>query len=465
MPTISQWPVVVSFPGEASAQRPKAAPGVNTGSTPASGLILPRPSFARFGIVSGRFRAMLPSVSLPVSPYLAASGISPIPALSNTIQMTRPNIHSECSIRRVPEAHAPSSDRDNIAVPLLRRSAMVKTILLGTSKSSFLAAVLCCGLAPAESSLSVASKIVASANGFLSSLDEGQRSKVLFEFNDAAQRMKWSNLPVTMVPRAGLKMGDLSGPQRKAAMELLAATLSKRGYEKVLAIVEGDEVLRVASGGRGSMFGRDLFYISILGKPSVKDPWMLQFGGHHLALNITMVGLDGILTPSLTAAQPAKYTLDGKTVRPLGAENDKAFALINALDEGQRKQAILNYKVADLVLGPGQDGKTIQPEGIKSSAMNASQQAMLLDLAGEWAGIVNEQAAAARMAEIKAKIAETWFAWSGPTTNGTPAYYRIQGPTLVIEYAPQPLGGDPTMHIHTIYRDPTNDYGKKSVGH
>src|ERR1019366_7399041 len=267
---------------------------------------------------------------------------------------------------------------------LLRRSPMVKIALLGTSKRSFFAAVLCCGLAPAQSSLSVATKIVASADGFLSSLDEGQRSKVLFEFNDAAQRMKWSNLPTTMVPRAGLKMGDLNGPQRKAAMEVLAATLSKRGYEKVLPIVEGEEARTAASGGGRSMFGRDLFYISILGRPSVKDPWMLQFGGHHIALNITMVGLDGVLTPSLTAAQPAKYTVDGKTVRPLGAENDKAFALINALDEGQRKQAILNYKVANLVLGPGQDGKTIQPEGIQCSGMNASQQAMLLDLVGEW---------------------------------------------------------------------------------
>jgi hypothetical protein len=342
---------------------------------------------------------------------------------------------------------------------------MLKTTPFGSMKSSFLAAALCCGLAPAQSSSSVTSKIVASANGFLNLLDEGQRSKVLFEFNDAAQRMKWSNLPTTMVPRAGLKMGDLSGPQRNAAMGLLAATLSQRGYEKMLAIVEGDEALRLASGARGSMFGHDLFYISILGKPSVKDPWMLQFGGHHLALNITMVGRDGILTPSLTAAQPAKYTVEGKTVRPLGAENDKAFALINALDEGQRKQAILNYKVADLVLGPGQDGKTIQPEGIKGSALNASQQAMLLDLMREWAEIINEQSAPARMAEIKANLPETWFAWSGPTTNGMPAYYRIQGPTVVIEYAPQPLGGDPTMHIHTIYRDPTNDYGKKSVGH
>jgi hypothetical protein len=205
-------------------------------------------------------------------------------------------------------------------------------------------------------------------------------------------------------------MGDLSGPQRKAAMELLATMLSKRGYEKVLAIVEGDEMLKVGSSGRGSpMFGHDLYYISFLGKPSVNDPWMLQFGGHHLALNITMVGRDGILTPSHTAAQPAKYTLDGKTVRPLGARTT-SFALIKALDEGQRKPAILNYKVADLVLGPGQDGKMIQPEGLKCSAMNAIQQTILLDLVGEWAGIINEPASAVRMAEIKANLSATWFA-------------------------------------------------------
>ena len=134
---------------------------------------------------------------------------------------------------------------------------MAKTTLL---------VVLCCGLAQAQSSSSVNSKIVASANGFLSSLDEGQRSKVMFDFNDAVQRAKWSNLPTTMVPRAGLKVGDLSAPQRKAAMDLLAAMLSQRGYEKVLAIVEGDEMLKGASPGR-AMFGRDLYYISMLGKP------------------------------------------------------------------------------------------------------------------------------------------------------------------------------------------------------
>ena len=228
--------------------------------------------------------------------------------------------------------------------------------------------------------------------------------------------------------------------------------------------MDADELLKQSAGGK-PMFGKDLYYISILGTPSEKAPWMLQFGGHHLALNITIAGERGVLTPSLIGAQPALYTVNGTTIRPLGQESDKAFALLNALDDAQRKQAILTYRVADLVLGPGQDGKTIQPEGLKASAMNEQQKAMLLDLIAEWTGIVHDSAAAARMAEIKAGLNETWFAWSGPTTvspgrNGT-AYYRIQGPNLVIEYAPQPLGGDPSMHVHTIYRDPTNDYGRK----
>jgi hypothetical protein len=209
------------------------------------------------------------------------------------------------------------------------------------------------------------------------------------------------------------------------------------------------------------MFGSDLYYISFLGTPSTANPWMLQFGGHHLALNITIAGSKGVLTPTLTGAQPATFKLDGKTIRPIGRESDKALALLQSLDDKQRKQAILSYTVADLVLGPGQDGKKIAPEGLKASAMNEKQQATLLDLIAEWAGIMNDSSAAPRMAEIKADLSETWFAWSGATageagTNIT-AYYRIQGPHLIIEYAPQ--RDEPTNHVHTMYRDPTNDYG------
>ena len=317
---------------------------------------------------------------------------------------------------------------------------------------------------PAAAQQAPTARIAGAANAFLSSLDEKQRKSVLFAFDDEQQRARWSNLPVRAVSRAGLNLGELSAAQRSAALALVSSALSRRGFEKVQEIMDGDEVLRT-NGGNNPMFGKDLYYVSILGKPSEKTPWMLQFGGHHLAINITIAGEQGILTPSLTAAQPALYTLNGKTVRPLGQENDKAFALLAALDESQQKQAILNYRVSDLVLGPGKDGKTIQPEGLKASGMNNQQRAMLVGLISEWAGIVHDSAASDRMAEIKADLAETWFAWSGPTTvepgrNGS-SYYRIQGPHLVIEYAPQRMGGDPTMHIHTIYRDPTNDYGRK----
>jgi hypothetical protein len=172
------------------------------------------------------------------------------------------------------------------------------------------------------------------------------------------------------------------------------------------------------------------------------------------------VGPNSVMTPSLPAAQPARYTLNGQTVRPLGRENDKGFALINALNAAQLKRAVLSYEVTDLVLGPGADGKVIQPEGILASELDTGQQAMLLDVVHEWVGILNDEAAAAKMAEIKANLPRTWFAWSGATKNGGLAYYRIQGPTLVIEYAPQQGDLD---HIHTIYRDPTNDYGARLV--
>jgi hypothetical protein len=307
-------------------------------------------------------------------------------------------------------------------------------------------------------------QIVGAANRFLGTLDQQQRGRVLFRFDDDEQRRRWSNLPVRMTPRAGLSMGELSATQRAAAMSLLSSTLSKRGYEKIQQIVEADEVLKTNE-RNNPMFGRDLYYLSILGTPSETKPWMLQFGGHHLAVNVTIAGEAGILTPTLTGAQPALYTLNGKTIRPLGQESDKALALLNALDESQRKQAILSYHVGDLVLGPGQDGKTIQPEGLKASAMNERQRAMLLDVISEWTGIVHESAAAARMAEIRAGLNDSWFAWSGPTSaapgQSITAYYRIQGPNLVIEYAPQGLGGNLAMHVHTMYRDPTNDYGRK----
>src|SRR5207245_586593 len=143
----------------------------------------------------------------------------------------------------------------------------------------------------------------------------------------------------------------------------------------------------------------------ILGKPSVSDPWMIQFGGHHLAINVTVAGPANVLTPSHTGSQPAMYTFNGQTIRPLGHENDKAFALMNALSPAQQKQAMLNYEVADVVSGPGHDGEVIQPEGVRASGFTASPRNMLLDLICVCVVIIHTDTARAKDAEIQVPLA------------------------------------------------------------
>jgi hypothetical protein len=328
----------------------------------------------------------------------------------------------------------------------------------------FALAGLCFAFFPVTAA-SLAVRTTAAAEAFLGTLSAEQKASVLFAYNDHAQRVLWSNLPGPMVKRRGIKLGAMDEAQRKASMGVLAAALSESGYSKILAIVEAEEVLKKSSGNPpGLEFGRDEFFFSFVGKPSTNSPWMLQFGGHHLALNVTISGAEGVLTPSLTAAQPAVYEVEGRTVRPLGKENDLAFQLMGALDADQRKSAILGATFRDIVLGPGRDGKTLAPEGAKVSTFTGVQKELLMKLVAEWVGILDSGAASVKLEEIRSHLSETWFAWSGPTTPGSAAYFRIQGPTVIIEYAPQNLGGVPQNHIHTIYRDPTNEYGRRFGG-
>ena len=353
-------------------------------------------------------------------------------------------------------------------------------------------------------------QVVQSANKFLATLSDAQRSKVLYDFNDHEQRARWSNFPTGFVPRGGMSLKQMSPTQRAAALDLMKIVLSARGYEKVSQIRMADDDFKTNGSKRGpggagprpggpppngnggppqngpggpggpprgsggpprldsdNMFGADLYYISFLGKPSTVAPWMLQFGGHHLALNITIAGSHGIMTPSLTGAQPAVFKVDGKTIRPLGRESDEALALLQSLDAKQRSQAVLNYKVADLVLGPGTGWQTNQPRGTPSLRDDRQAEGHAA-AAHRRVGRHHERRHGGHShgsAQVRTErpvgshgAAQPIFRWE-PTSN---AYYRIQGPHLVIEYAPQ--SDEPTNHVHTIYRDPTNDYGEAVVG-
>jgi Protein of unknown function (DUF3500) len=318
--------------------------------------------------------------------------------------------------------------------------------------------------APAPSG-SVTPAVTKAATAFLATLDATQKGAVQFAWTDTAQKQRWSNFPSGAFQRAGLKWGDLSTAQQDAWLAIMKASLSVEGYKRILAEWAADDA-NAAATGQSQLFGKAFYYIALIGTPSDSGPWMWQFGGHHVTVNATIAAGRVSVTPSFIGDQPSSYTdASGATVVPLGDIQDEAFALVNSLDDTQKKAAVLDSTPIDLVLGPGEDGKTVAPEGVPGSQLTPAQRAAALRLIGHYTGLADDADAAARRAEITAGMAQTYFAWYGPTTAGSAAYFRFTGPALVIEYAPQ---GDPqgdktptNAHIHGIYRDPTNEYGAK----
>lgn len=277
----------------------------------------------------------------------------------------------------------------------------------------------------------------------------------------------WSNYPVSDIPRPGVKRGDLTSAQLAAEDKLLQAALSGAGFTKLEQIMGADQAL--CDQGQNFTCGTAVYTIGIFGTPSTTAPWMIEFGGHHLGLNIVIDGSRASVAPALTGAQPAVYTAaDGSSVRTLAAENDTAFALLDSLDATQKGQAITSSSIGDLVLGPSKfNGTDVPvPEGVKASTFSAAQKTLLLEVIKQWAGIIHSAYACAHLTDIQAALDDTYFLWSGPTTHGAGAngssYYRVQGPKVWIEFSPQsggPGGATPTTHVHTVYRDPSNEYG------
>jgi len=329
--------------------------------------------------------------------------------------------------------------------------------------------VLCFAATSASASPATTPRIVAATNAFLATLDSGERAAVLFARDDTAQKQRWSNLPGGIFKRAGLVWADMNEPQRAAWLEVMRVTLSTEGYDRVVAEWRADDALaaRGPTGpGRGPQFGMGFYYIALIGAPSETDPWQWQWGGHHITINATIAGPQLSLTPSFIGVEPASYNdAEGKIVRPLGDIEREAFALVNWLDADQQRAATLASQPNDVILGPGQDGKKLAPEGLAGARMSADQRAALMRIVRHYTGLANDEDGAARTAEVEAQLDRTYFAWAGPTTAGSAIYFRVVGPTLVIEYSAQGPGAGggarAPSHIHGIYRDPTNDYAAR----
>lgn len=279
----------------------------------------------------------------------------------------------------------------------------------------------------------------------------------MFALDDNTQRANWSNFPHPTVDRKGVMRGDMTEAQLAALDALLAELMSEDGFQNIRWQLRADDE---ANTGRDfPQFGGQYYFVSFLGEPATDAPWVLQFGGHHLAINATVFGPDISFSPMLTGGEPLHITYDGAPVFITEAEVTAAQALLNSLSEDQRAQAVRSDQKITLLLGPGQDNVTLPPEGIRATDLTEDQRGLLLDLIGQRIGMFNDDDAAAKMAEVQAGLDDTWFGWWGPQDKPGTAYYRITGPALVIEYSPED-GGSSDDHAHNMYRDPSNDYGR-----
>ncbi|MBM3714370.1 MAG: DUF3500 domain-containing protein [Actinobacteria bacterium] len=310
----------------------------------------------------------------------------------------------------------------------------------------------------------------AAAEAFLATLSDEQREAVLYDYDDETKTTSWSNFPITFVERAGLNLADLTDEQKSAALTVLQELLSDEAYQTVSDIMAGDAYLsEYSSSTDADVLGQ--YYIAFFGDPSDTSAWEVQFGGHHLGINATLDGSTDAITfaPTHLGVQPADFTDDsGTEVQPFEGIYTDAFAFFDSLTAEQ--QATLTSGDVSMC-APGDTCDFETGAGLTGADLTDEQKQLLLELIADWAGMADEQTTADALAKIEATLDETVIAWSGETvydmTTGDGINFSISGPNVYIAFQAQQgsagadVSGVTTSgwgHVHTIYRDPSNDY-------
>jgi Protein of unknown function (DUF3500) len=315
------------------------------------------------------------------------------------------------------------------------------------------------------------------AGAFIESLGEAERKAVLFPL-DADERTSWSNLPVAIVPRVGITVGALGVESRRRFHDLLRASTSSQGYHKIAEIMRHDDILRAAEleylkdhpprprAGRSAIesMGSANYWIAMFGEPVRGKAWAWLLTGHHLGATFTCA--DGRVTaaPLFLGAQPLE-DLSGPYAGfvVLSHEGLRGLDLVNALHPEQAKVAIVSTEpfFSDVLTGVGRRNSLSRYEGLPAGDLDAAQKRLLLALVDEYVRNADVDAAERHLDAIRrAGLDQLHFSWRGPTNDfRSPFYYRLHGPRLIIEFAVQ----EPN-HVHTIMRDPQNDYGMDWLG-
>jgi hypothetical protein len=323
--------------------------------------------------------------------------------------------------------------------------------------------LLCLGLligrAAVQGQKRATAETTTAATQFLSSLTPEQRATAVITFGDA-NRFDWHYVP-RPGQRKGLPLKDMTPPQRQAAQKLLATALSAKGMKQSSQIMNDLELVLRGDGPKPAM-GRDpeLYYFTVFGTPGDKTAWGWRVEGHHLSQNFTIA--NGTLTswtPDFYGANPAEVMSGPRQgLRVLSGEEDKALVLLRALDAQQKQTAVLQDKVpGDIITTNARRVNPLSPDGLAAARMTPAQQKLLRELIAEYTSRMVDEISAERIRRINAagfdKVA---FAWVGADAVHEPHYYRVQGPTFLIEFDNVQSNAN---HIHSVWRDFNGDFG------
>jgi len=304
-----------------------------------------------------------------------------------------------------------------------------------------------------------AKRMVEDAVLFKAALTPEQRTKACFPIS-SEERMNWHYVPR---PRKGLSFKEMDGLQRRLALILISAGLSRDGWRKAVRIMGLEKILGEIE-GRTARFERDpeLFYVSLFGDPAGDLPWGWRLEGHHVSLNFLVAdGEEIACTPNFLGANPARvprgYSPEG--LRILEQEEELARALVASLAPEQRLRAMFSSEAPPDIL-TGADPRVVidAPLGVAAMEFMERQREMLMDLIGVYVRRIPEDLADSRMNQIvKEGEKHIHFAWAGAAEPGRPHYYRIHGPSFLIEYDNTQNNAN---HIHSVWRDLRNDWGE-----
>ena len=293
------------------------------------------------------------------------------------------------------------------------------------------------------------------AGNFMAALTPEQKAKAGFELQ-SNERVNWHFVPQ---PRKGLPLGEMSPSQKHLAQVLLNSVLSHRGYFKALTIMSLEQILFDLE-NKAAHRNAELYYFSVFGAPG-KDVWGWRVEGHHLSLNFLACG-DEVLatTPSFLGTNPAEVRAGPRAgLRVLAQEEELGWKLIKSLDAGQRAVAIItNSAPRDVITGDARKVSPLEPVGIPAAKLARTQRGLLEALIKEFIGRNRAEVADADWAKIeKSGWNKISFAWAGGLEPGQGHYYRVQGPTFLLEFDNTQNDAN---HVHAVWRDFANDFGE-----